>query len=64
MVKKITTLISENKKALTRKALIVGGVALGLIAGALLTKPEEETILIVGETVDDEKTTEDPKPES
>lgn len=41
MIKKITTLVSTNKKAIAKKVLIVGGIALGLVAGALLVKPDE-----------------------
>jgi hypothetical protein len=57
MIKKITTLVATNKKTLARKALVLSGIALGLVAGALLVKPEEQ-ILIVGETVEpsDEET--------
>lgn len=51
MIKKITTLVSTNKKVIVRKALVLSGVALGLVAGALLVKPED-TIVIVGETVE------------
>lgn len=51
MIKKITTLVSTNKKVIVRKALVLSGIALGLVAGALLVKPEEQ-ILIVGETVE------------
>lgn len=41
MIKKITTLVSTNKKAIAKKVLIVGGIALGLVAGALLVKPDD-----------------------
>jgi hypothetical protein len=58
MIKKITTMVSTNRQVIARKALIIGGVALGIVAGALLIKPEEETIVVVGETVEDESTTE------
>ena len=57
MIKKITTLVSTNRNIIARKALLVGGIALGLVAGALLVKPEEE-IIIIGETVDEDSTTE------
>lgn len=63
MIKKITTLVTTNRKVIARKVLILGGVALGIVAGALLVKPEDETITIVGETVEEETTvTEDPTP--
>ena len=38
MIKKITTLASTHKKTIAKKVLIVGGIALGLVAGALLVK--------------------------
>lgn len=60
MIKKITTLVSTNRKVIARKALILGGVALGIVAGALLVKPEDEVIIVVGETVEENSTTEEP----
>lgn len=51
MIKKITTLVNENKKVLIRKTLILGGVALGIVAGALLVKPDED--IIIGEVQED-----------
>jgi hypothetical protein len=59
MIKKITTMVSTNRQVIARKALIIGGVALGIVAGALLIKPEEETIVVVGETVEDETSPEE-----
>ena len=56
MIKKITTLVSTNRKVIARKVLFIGGVALGIVAGALLVRPEDETI-IVGETVEEETPT-------
>lgn len=65
VIKKITTLVSENKKNVARKVVFIGGIALGLVATALLTRSEEETVLIVGETVEEEDlTTDETKPES
>jgi len=64
MIKKITTLVSTNRQVIARKALIIGGVALGIVAGALLVKPEEETLVLVGETVEEETTTEESTPEN
>lgn len=40
MIKKITTLVSTNRNAVIRKGLVLGGIALGVVAGALLAKPE------------------------
>lgn len=50
-IKKITTLANENKKAILRQTLIWGGVAAGLIGGALLTRDEP---VIEGEVVEEE----------
>jgi len=58
MIKKITTLVTTNRNVIARKALLVGGIALGLVAGALLVKPESE-IVIVGETVEEDELTTD-----
>lgn len=57
MIKKITTLVATNRNVIARKALLVGGIALGLVAGALLVKPEGE-LTIVGETVEEDSTEE------
>jgi hypothetical protein len=61
MIKKITTLVNENKNAIIRKTLIIGGVALGIVAGALLVKPDED--VIIGEVVDGEFTIREKTPE-
>lgn len=61
MIKKITTLVNENKNAIIRKTLILGGVALGIVAGALLVKPDED--VIIGEVVDDGFTIREKTPE-
>lgn len=55
MIKKITTLVSDNRKVVIRKALVLTGIALGIVAGTLLVKPEEEET-IVGEVVIEEET--------
>lgn len=60
MIKRITTLVSTNRKAIARKVLVLGGITLGLVAGALLVKPEEDTLVIVGETVEEETTVPEP----
>ena len=49
-IKKITTLVNENKSAIAKRVLIVTGVALGIVAGALLVKPDED--VVIGEVVD------------
>lgn len=61
MIKKITTLVNENKKVIVRKALIFGGVALGIVAGALLVKPDET--IIISEVVEGEFTISEKEPE-
>lgn len=53
MIKKITTLVNTNRNAVLRKGLIFGGAVLGLVAGAMLAKPE---IVVEGE-VEVEETT-------
>jgi len=52
-IKKITTLANENKKAILRQVLIVGGITLGLVGGALLTRNDEE-VIVEGEVVEEE----------
>lgn len=52
-IKHITTLANTNKKAILRQVLIVGGVTLGLVGGALLTKNAEDPI-VEGEVVEEE----------
>lgn len=61
MIKKITTLVSTNKRVIVRKVLIFGGVALGIVAGALLVKPDED--VVIGEIVDGEFTISEKTPE-
>ena len=51
-IKKITTLANENKKAILRQVLIVGGVTLGLVGGALLSR--DERVIVEGEVVEEE----------
>lgn len=61
MIKKITTLVSSNKKVVIKKVLMFGGVALGIVAGALLVKPDET--IIISEVVDGEFTISEKDPE-
>lgn len=61
MIKKITTLVNENKKVVVRRVLIFGGVALGIVAGALLVKPDET--IIISEVVEGEFTITEKTPE-
>lgn len=51
-IKKITTLANENKKAILRQVLIVGGVTIGLVGGALLSR--NESAIIEAEVVEEE----------
>lgn len=61
-IKKITTLANENKKVILRKSLIVAGVAIGVVAGAMLVKPEDDGI-VIGEVVDGSFTISEKEPE-
>lgn len=54
MIKKITTLVNENRNAVIKKGLIFGGAVLGLVAGAMLAKPD---VVVEGEVVEVEETT-------
>jgi len=60
-IKKITTLANENKKIILRKSLIVAGVAIGVVAGAMLVKPDED--IVIGEVVDGSFTISEKEPE-
>ena len=60
-IKKITTLANENKKVILRKTLIVAGVAIGVVAGAMLVKPDED--IVIGEVVDGSFTISEKEPE-
>lgn len=55
-IKNITSLVNENKKEILRKVVILGGLTIGLVGGALLVRSsdevdvevvEEETIEII-----------------
>lgn len=65
MIKKITTVIKENKTALGKRALIIGGTVVGaIIAGVLISKSEPDTIesiVIEEDLVEEEPTTEAPE---
>lgn len=52
MLKKITTIISTNKNVLVRKAVVMGGVVLGIGIGLLLTKVEDPDMVIIEEESD------------
>lgn len=69
MIKKITAVIKHNQKDFRKRALVLGGTALGaFVAGVVLTKAEQpvEGVVLMEEevTVDEETTTEDPTTES
>lgn len=55
MIKKITTLVNTNKHAIVRKGLVLGGIAFGVVAGALLAKPET-AFTLEDEKVEETKT--------
>lgn len=55
-IKKITTLANENKKAILRKVLILGGITIGLVGGALLSRNPED-VTVEGEVVEEETIT-------
>lgn len=55
MIKKITTLVNSNRKNLVRKGLVFGGIAAGIVAGALLARPEDK-LVVEGETVEETTT--------
>lgn len=57
MIKKITTLVNENRNAVIKKSLIFGGAVLGLVAGAMLARPDVVVEGEVVETVEEETTT-------
>ena len=66
MIKKITTIIKTNKKEIQKKAIILGGTALGaFVAGVIVAKDAEpvDGIVIVEEdiTVEEVSTDETPK---
>lgn len=55
-IKKITTLVNENKRAVLRQVLIIGGVTAGLVGGALLSRNDEDAV-IEAEVVEEETIT-------
>lgn len=53
MLKKITTTISSNHKAIARKAVVLTGVTLGIVIGMLLNKVDDDPdMVIIEELVD------------
>ena len=55
MVQKITTMVSENKKTLINKALVVAGVAAGFIVMAVAAGLDDRQKVVVfeGEIVEE-----------
>jgi len=52
MLKKITTVIAQNKSGLRQKALVWGGITAGMLISAIITKSEPE-VVVIEETQDD-----------
>jgi hypothetical protein len=58
MLKKITTVISANRKPIAKKVIIIGGSILGIGIGLLANKPEDLDFVILEErTVSEEEVT-------
>lgn len=55
MIKKITTVISSKHKVIARKAVVMGGVILGIGIGLLLNKVEDPDVIIEEKLVDDDE---------
>lgn len=66
MIKKVTTIIKHNRKEIQKRAIVIGGTALGaFIAGVIVAKAEEplEGLIVVEEQVPDEDPTIEETPE-
>jgi len=63
MIKNITAIVSANKDAVAKKAIVFGTAVIGLAVGALLVNKPETTV-IIGETVTEETVTEHSTPEA
>jgi hypothetical protein len=55
MIKKITTVISSKHKVIARKAVVMGGVILGIGIGLLLNKVEDPDVIIEEKLVEDDE---------
>lgn len=53
MLKKITTIIAQNKDAVKSKALVLGGITTGMLISAVLAKTSSPEVTIVEALVDE-----------
>lgn len=63
MLKKVTTVISQNKDAIRQKALVLGGITTGMLISAVLAKTSEPDVVVI-QTTEDETVVTDAKPEA
>lgn len=65
MIKKITTIVSNNRETLAHRALVLGGTVLGaIVVDGILNKvaPTEPEVVIVEEVDDEEESQETEQP--
>lgn len=58
MLKKITTIISDNKVDLGKKVAVLGGVAFGMAVSAFMNSSNEPKVVVVEEVTEEESTSE------
>lgn len=59
MIKKITTMVHTNKKAILKRALIVAGSTLGVVLAEGFFNRHDDEVLVVEEEIEIDVTTED-----
>lgn len=64
MLKKVTTVISQNKNDILRKALVLGGITAGMAISTLLNKTNEPQIIVQEEVTDVETSFESDTPDT
>lgn len=52
MLKKVTTIIAQNKDAIRQKALVLGGITTGMLISAVLSKTTPPEVVVI-ETLED-----------
>lgn len=53
MLKKVTTIIAQNKDAIRQKALVLGGITTGMLISAVLSKTATPDVVVI-ETLEED----------
>jgi hypothetical protein len=62
MLKKVTTVISQNKDEILSKALVLGGITAGMIISSMLPRASKTEVTVREEVIDTEASTPEAPP--